>query len=183
MVRKFIVLFFILFSKSPLFADQTSDAKIVLSKYFESLNAYDTSLMSDLMHPEALFQFKDVFNKALDSPKSELAKSQILPLFRVNTTDEFKKLSNRDAYKAFNDLVVNAQPEIRRIMNQAQFAIVTTDIKNDLAYFTYRMSLNINGETINKNVVQKLKLHDGHWMLLLAEDAETSIAMISAKYK
>lgn len=183
MIRKLIVPFFALFLTSTfLYADQAADAKIVLTKYIKSMKTYDTSLMSDLMHPEALAQFKGVFNGALNGQKSELAKSEILPLFKVRTAEEFKKLSNKDTFKIFNDLVVSTQPEIFKIMKQSQISIVTSDIQKDIAYFTYNITLNIDGQTVNKNVVQRLKLNNGNWMLLLSEDAETSIAMIANKY-
>ncbi|WP_340680173.1 hypothetical protein [Paraglaciecola sp.] len=184
MIRKLIVPFFVLFLTSTfLHADQTSDAKIVLSKYFEALKVYDTTIMSDLMHPEALAQFKGVFNGALNGPKSDLAKLKILPLFKVGTVEEFKKISNKDVYKSYNDMVVNARPEILKIMKESQFSIVTSDIQKGIAYFTYNMTLNIDGQIVNENVVQKLKLNNGNWMLLLPEDAETSIAIIANKYK
>ncbi|WP_340680174.1 hypothetical protein [Paraglaciecola sp.] len=184
MIRKLIVPFFVLFLTSTfLHADQTSDAKIVLSKYLEAQKVFDTTVMSDLMHPEALEQFKNVISDAFNGSKSDLAKSEILPLFKVGTVEDYRKLSSKEAYKRFFDFVASAQPELRKLMNASNFSIVNENLNNDIAYMTCLMTLNINGQTINKNVVQKLKLNNGNWMLLLAEDAEASIAGIAFRYK
>jgi hypothetical protein len=184
MIKKLIATFFVFFFASAFsYAEEASDAKVVISKYFEALKVYDTTIMSGLMHPDALEQFKNVFGDAFNGPKSDLAKSEILPVFKVGTVEDYRKLSSREAYKRFSDFVVSAQPDLRKLMNESNFSIVNENLNNDIAYFTYLLTLNINGQTINKNVVQKLKLNNGNWMLLLAEDAEASIAGISSRYK
>jgi hypothetical protein len=54
--------------------------------------------------------------------------------------------------------------------------------KNELSYITYTLGLNIEGRYVNKDVVQKLKLHNGKWLLLLPPNGEATIAGIEARY-
>jgi hypothetical protein len=50
--------------------------------------------------------------------------------------------------------------------------------KNELSYITYTLGLNIEGRYVNKDVVQKLKLHNGKWLLLLPPNGEATIAVL-----
>ncbi len=175
-------LLLVFFTSAFVYADMASDSKVMLSKYFEAIKMYDTSKMADLMHPDALKQFRDCFDNAFNGSKSDLAKSEILPALEVQTIEDYKKLSDREAYKRFNDFIANSQPRLVELMKKSQFSIVTENIQGDISYFTYLLTLNIEGKTISKNVVQRLKINNGQWMLLLAEDAEASIAGIAARY-
>lgn len=164
------------------YAENTSDAKKVILRYLEAVKIYDTTIMSDLMHPEALKQFKDVFESALSGSNSDLAKSEILPVFGANTVEEFRQLDDMAAYKKFNDFAKNSRPELLELMHKSQFKVVTENIHGDIAYFTYELALNINGKVVRTEAVQKLKQHNGRWMLLLSAEAEASAAGIAARY-
>ena len=183
MLKKLNIVILILISISFVsHAEDLSAPRAVILKYLEAARLYDTAIMSDLMHPEALKQFKDTFGNALNSSKGDLAKSEILPIFGVRTIEEFESLSNRDAFKRFNDLLISDDPEFVELMNKAQFSIITIKIEDNIAYVTYSATIEINGQTINQNVVQKLKIHDGTWRLLLAEEAEAAISSIASRY-
>lgn len=180
-ILKIALLVFFL-SSTILSAEEGSDARVAILKYFEAAKSIDTSAMSDLMHPEALKQFRNAFDSALNGTKRDLARSEILPIFGSQSIEDYKKLGDREAYKRFNDLIFSAQPDFVKLMNESKFEIVTENIKGDIAYFTYTLTINYNGKSVSKDVVQKLKLHNGNWLLLLAADAEASIAGISARY-
>ena len=48
---------------------------------------------------------------------------------------------------------------------------------------TYNLGMTVNGKAITTQVVQKLKLYDGKWLLMLPSTAEASIAAIEARFK
>lgn len=99
------------------------------------MKVYDTSTMANLMHPDALKQFRDCFDKALNGSKSDLAKSELLPAFGVSTLEDYKKLSDREAYKRFNNFIANSQPRLIELMKNSQFSIINENIQGDISYF------------------------------------------------
>ena len=161
---------------------ETSPAREAITKYFEAVRVYDTEVMADMMHPQALKQFRDSMDGALNGPKSDLARTEILPIITVSSIEEYQSLSNRETYKRLNDVIVKTQPDLLALMKNSEFKIVTENIEGDIAYFTYALQINMDGQSFSKDVVQKLKLSDGKWMLLLAADAEATIAGIAARY-
>lgn len=118
----------------------------MLSKYLEAVKVYDTIVISELMHPDALAKFRDSFDFALNGPKSDLAKSELLPAFGVQTIDEYKKLNNTEAYKRINDYIVKSQPKLLELMKGSNFSIVGENLQGEISYITYTLTFNINGQ-------------------------------------
>lgn len=51
-----------------------SEVDQTMQQYSEALRAYNTGLMADLMHPDALLTFRNTFDAALKGPKSTQAR-------------------------------------------------------------------------------------------------------------
>ena len=172
-------------------ATEVSDVEIAIGigigigigKYYESVKVYDTVSMSNLMHPQALKKFRTTITNALMGNKKELAKRELLPLFSVRNLSQYNMLTDKAAYKRLNDVIAKAQPKTLTFMKSSQFEIVNVAHKNDLAYVSYTLTMNINGLSASKDIVQRLKLHDGNWLLLLPPDGEAAIAGIKARFE
>jgi hypothetical protein len=151
--------------------------------YTTATKAYDTQKMSALMHPEALRKFRATFDAALQGPKKEMAAKQLLPLFSLTSAAEFAELSDIEAYKHLNDTIAKTAPQVVDMMAGATFKVVGSFLKDDLAYVTYKFGVTIDGKEVTSEVVQKLKLHDGKWLLMLPATSESAISAIEARFK
>jgi len=171
----------LLFNLSVQAADRTG-AEAVFNEYSVAVQVYDTAAIASLMHPDALKKFRVSITNALNGNKSALAKRQLLPLFLVSTVEQYSKLSDFEAYKRLNDFIVQTQPELITLMKASQFEIVDIVFKKELAYVTYTLTMNMQGKTASKDAVQKLKLHNGNWLLLLPPSGEATIATIVARF-
>ncbi|MEO1543510.1 MAG: hypothetical protein AAFR75_05755 [Pseudomonadota bacterium] len=163
-------------------AQERADAQLALLAYFEATRTYDTVTMSSMMHPKALYRFRNTINLALRGPNSEAAESTLLPLFAVNSVSEFEALSDVEAYQRLNDVIASSVPELIAMMRDASMEIVGETHRESIVYVTYVMKMKIEGEEIEVEVVQKLKQHDGVWMLLLPSKADATIAGIEAEF-
>ena len=163
-------------------AEGMSGAASAITRYFDAIKTYDTAIIANMMHPQALGQFRTTINKALQGEKSDLAKMELLPLFSVASIEEYMQLSDAEAYKRLNDVVAKAQPQLIDLMKSSNFEVVSESTKEDLVYITYSLTLTIEGQTISQDAVQKLKEHDGQWLLMLPSDGEATIAGIENRY-
>jgi hypothetical protein len=151
--------------------------------YAKATKSYDTQKMSALMHPEALRRFRTTFDAAFQGPKKEMAAKELLPLFSLTSAAQFAELSDLEAYKRLNDTIAKTAPQVVDMMAGATFTIVGSFLKDDAAYVTYNFGLTVNDKAITSEVVQKLKLHDGKWLLMLPATSESSIAAIESRFK
>jgi len=164
-------------------SEDVSGAKLAMLNYFEATKTYNTSAMANSMNPEALSRFRSTINNALLSNKAELAKKELLPLFSVSKLDEFMGLSDVEAYKRLNDNIAKSQPDIISLLKFSDFEVVSEVKRGELVYITYTLIMDIEGQKISKDIVQKLKQHNGQWLLLLPPNGEATIAGIETRYK
>ncbi len=164
-------------------AADTSGPKTAILKYFEASKIYDTTLMANMMHPEALHKFRKSITTALNGNQSELAKKELLPLFNTSSMSSYLSLSDREAFKRLNDVIASSQPDLIDLMKIAKFEIVSEVMRNELVYVTYTLSLSIDGRNTTKDIVQKLKKSKEQWLLLLPADGDATIAGIESRYK
>jgi len=172
----------LLFNLSVQAADRAGVER-VFSDYSAAVQVYDTAAIASLMHPDALKKFRISITNALNGNKSALAKRQLLPLFLVSTIEQYSKLSDFEAYKRLNDFIVQAQPQLIALMKGSEFEIVDIVFKSELAYITYTLTMTMQGQLVSKDAVQKLKLHNGTWLLLLPPSGEATIASIVTRFK
>jgi hypothetical protein len=180
--RMSAILMFVLATSWQAVAQTQPDAEAMLLEYAQATKSYDTQRMSGHMHPEALKRFRATIDAALQGPKKDLAAKELLPLSSVATASEFTQLSDVETYKRLNDTIARSSPKLIDMMSGATFEVVGSFLKDDLAYVTYNLEMTVDGQEINTQVVQKLKLHDGKWLLMLPSTAEASIAGIEARF-
>ena len=164
-------------------SEDVSGAKLALLDYFEATKTYNTTAIANSMNPEALSRFRSTINTALLGNKSELAKKELLPLFTVSQLDEFMGLSDIEAYKRLNDFIANSQPDLIKLLKFSDIDIISEIKRDDIVYITYTLIMVVEGRKINKDIVQKLKQHNGLWLLLLPPNGEATIAGIESRYK
>jgi hypothetical protein len=163
-------------------AQSQPGAEGALLIYGQATKTFDTRQMSALMHPDALRRFRKTIDAALAGPKKDLAAKELLQLFSLTKAEDFAELSDIEAYKRLNDTIVKLSPDVVDMMKAATFEIVGSFLKDDLAYVTYNLGVTVDGTVVTTQVVQKLKLHDGKWLLMLPSTAEASIAAIETRF-
>jgi hypothetical protein len=168
---------------SQALAETPPDPESTLLAYTEATRVYDAALMAHFMHPDALRKFRTAIDAALAGPKSATAKTELLPLFAVQTLEEFEALSDVDAFRRMNETVSKASPELRELMAIARYEIVGTVHKDGLAYVTYTLNVVLDGRPVSSQVVQTLKRHDDKWLLMLPASAGAAVAKIESRYQ
>jgi hypothetical protein len=164
-------------------AQDKSGADAALTKFVEATRAYDTARMASSMHPEALQRFRAVIEAALKSGSADLAKAELLPLFSVSSVEDFAKLSDVEMFKRLSESVAKAAPQVIELMAKSEFEILSTVVTGEIADVTYNMTITVEGQKVEQEIVQKLKPYNGQWMLLLPATAETTIANFESRYR
>ena len=68
-------------------------------------------------------------------------------------------------------------------MAKSEFEILGTVVTGEIADVTYNMTINVEGQSVKQEIVQKLKPSNGRWMLLLPATSEATIANIESRYR
>ena len=159
-----------------------SSVKSTMLFYQNALKTYDSVKMAEMMHPDALARFRNAFNAAFNGHNSKKAQKELLPLFLVSNIDEYNRLSNIDAYRRLNDAVKKSQPKLVDMMKSSKMEIIGETIKGDITIVTYTLGFNVNGRHVAQDTLQKLKLHNGKWLLLLPPSSEATIVGIESSF-
>ena len=176
------VVSFLLIAAPFVHAQSEPAAEAALKEYGLALKAYDTRKMADMMHPEAVQLMRATMLKAFHGSNKDAAAAQLLPLFSVASVAEFEKLPSSEIYKRLNDYVGKASPDLLTMMSSSSYEIVGSVLKEGLAYVTYNLKISTKGKDFGSQEVQKLKLHEGKWMLLLPTSSEQSIKAIETQF-
>jgi len=182
-LKKFISVSICLLVSCLAIAQDKSGAEAALTKFLEATRAYDTARIASSMHPEGLQRFRAVIDAALKSGKADLARAELLPLFSVASAEDFSKLSDVEIFKRLSDSVAKAAPQVIELMATAEVEIVDTVVTGEIADITYLMTLTVEGQSVEQEIVQKLKPSNGEWMLMLPATAESTIANIESRYR
>ncbi|GGB44285.1 hypothetical protein K8B83_21420 [Shewanella inventionis] len=179
---KWYFLAFILLFSANTFADGETDINNVMASYIDAMRVYDTKQMASLIHPLALERFRASFDNALQGPKAEQAKNELLPLLSLNNFSEYMAISNEEAFQRLNDGVAAQAPELISMLKNSDFEIISTTLKDETAYVVYKLGFDVNGRYFSQEVVQKLKEYEKTWLLLLPATAETAILNVEARF-
>ena len=82
-----------------------------------------------------------------------------------------------------NEVIAASAPELIDMMKNAQINIISLNNQDELIYVIYSLGLEVKGQEVSKEVVQKMKLHNEQWMLMLSAEAAATAARINARYK
>ncbi len=174
-------LLLLVFPQLGLSADNPTP-ELTLETYFAATRDWDAARISNMIHPEALSQFRQTFDRAFSGSKKSLALEELLPLFTLSTVEEYDELSDREIYQRLNETIAQSQPQIVKMMASSQFEIVGKFAEGDVTYVTYILGIDVDGRLVEQEVVQKLKKYQGSWYLLLPSTAAASIAAIESRY-
>jgi hypothetical protein len=169
---------------NPAQAQSIEEANAAFNHYFDAVKVFDTATMANAMHPEAMAQFKDVMDFALlRGPKSAQAQIDLFPILEIASEDAYQQLSGKDIFAKLMGLAAKTQPMLLEVMKDASFSIVSSRIEGDIAFVDFTAAITINGQATHQASMQRLKQHNGEWLLLLPPETEATITALSARYK
>ena len=67
-------------------------------------------------------------------------------------------------------------------MASAKYEITGQQQSNDEVIVLYRLTMNVEGQSISQDAVQRVKQHEGSWYLMLPPESEATIAGIDAQF-
>ncbi len=67
-------------------------------------------------------------------------------------------------------------------MANSDYELTGEATHGDEVIITYILTLQIKGQKLSKEAVQRLKQHEGKWLLMLPPDGEATILRIEAAY-
>jgi hypothetical protein len=177
-----IALVILAFPGSSAFTQGNTGPANAMLSYADAAKSWDAERITQLMHPEALRQARAAFDGALLGENQARARTELLPMFSVATYEEFSKLSDFEVFQRLNEAVATSAPEILDLMAGARYEIIAETERGDEVILNYVLIINANGQEIRQDVVQRLKQHEGDWLLLLPATAASTIAGIEARY-
>lgn len=182
-MKHIVTLVFLALLGSTAWSQVDTGPEAALLAYTEASKSFDTQRMAGLMHPEALQAFREAFDGAFRGDNADRAKADLLPIFAVGSYEEYTALSDMEAFRRLTEALATAvDPAVLDIMATADYEVAGQVEDGDEVLVTYYMMIEIEGETIREEVVQRLKQHDGRWLLMLSPDSAATIAGIQAAY-
>ena len=177
-----IIIIIVAFFCAQAYSQENASPDNVMSSYARAVNAWDVDSMSDLMHPDELKRLREAFNNAFSGDKSESARAALLPLLSAKTYSEFQNLSDREVYRRMVEYIEKLSPELLTVMASAKYEITGQQQSNDEVIVQYRLTMNVEGQSISQDAVQRVKQHEGSWFLMLPPESEATIAGIDAQF-
>lgn len=176
------IFFVLLFAACTAFAQLETSPESVFMEYAEAARSWDVDRIVSLTHPEALSTFRETIDNALTGKKSDQARKELLPYFSVSSYEEFKLLSDDVVYQRMNDTVKKNLPHLVDVLANSEYEITERLDNGSEVVIVYRINFLIEGNSVAKETLQRLKLYDGEWRLLLPPDSEATIANLEAMY-
>ena len=176
------ILFLSLFLSCTALSQDSNSPASVMQEYVEATKSWTVSSIADLIHPEALAMFRDVIDDALLGEKSERARKELLPLFKVSSYEEFEKISDHLAYQRISEYIGEKAPDLISLMESSNYEIINQITDGDEVVIVYKLTMTVKGQAITQETLQRLKIHENKWYLLLPPSAAASIAGIKAQF-
>jgi len=140
------------------------------------MSSLDWDEYAELMHPEALQDFKDLLVSVLEATgETDRATQMGLVSFFDGARDAEAviALEPEELFAAFMRGVVSQSPQMREAFAGVDFEIIGTVYEgNDLAHVVYRMQMSLEGLDMTQVDVVSLRRSGTDWRMLLTGEFE-----------
>ena len=180
---KFVVLLVlgILFG-SAAFAAERGAASQVMVDYTQAMRAWDVEGMVARTHPDALRRIRTVFDGVFTSAQSEQARADLLPMFGVDSYEEFVVLTDIEMYQRMLEGTARGAPGLTELMASSQVELLGEVEDGGDVLVNYVLSIGVQGGAVEQEVVQRPRRQGEAWLLMLPANSEASIMNIEARY-
>jgi len=171
------------------FAEEAPDAAVkeaqaVVEQYMAHAKAGEWEKSSELMHPVALSDFKEMLMAAAEGAEKKGQAAGLLSLFDgVKDIAALKGLSPKIFFTKFITTVVNKNPQVAGILAGAETSLIgPVKEGNDQIHFVYRMKGMVEEAKFSAMEVVSLKQHEAKWYVLMKANIEGMAAMLKKQF-
>ena len=169
-----------LLGASPVAAqDRPETPEAVTRQYAAAVRANDWVGTANLMHPDALAQFRRMFLPILAADASgQLCRR----LFDAASSAELAQLPDDELFARFFRTLVNGAPELQAMFTGADLVPVGHVMEgDDIAHVVFRMKAGADGVTFTKVQAVSLRRVGPTWRVLLSGDVEGLAATLARR--
>ena len=166
------------FAVSTISAQSASTPEEFAQSYIAAMQTADWSTAAQLMHPDALAEFKTMFVPLVGMDKSgEVAQS----LFGAADSAALANTPADSVFARFMTAITGASPDLWELMSGAQTEIIGHVLEGDtgIAHVVFRMHMTMDGITARKVDAMPVKRYEGQWRALLTGNIEGMAAAIA----
>lgn len=167
MRRKAMLILFalVLISNISIYSQEQNPTQYAL-KVMDALKASDLKAFTDMMHPEALRQFKLLL---LGIIKQDKAMEFGRMFFNVKSISDFEKISEWDIYYLFMAKIYEMVPTLKETLVSSNIEVIGFVLENDnIAHVVYRFTSTVDMINASKVSVITLLKYNDEWRAALA---------------
>ena len=166
--RWIIVLVALVLGATSTSAQSASGPEPAARHYFGLMQKADWDGAAAAMHPDALQEFKSLFESFAAHENGVEVISQF---FGVKTAAEFKALPPAEVYARLMRSLVSMSDEMRQAMTSVKAEIIGSVAEGpDVAHVVYRMNMGVADVSIAKVQVLSFRRSGDRWLGLLTGD-------------
>jgi hypothetical protein len=167
-IKRFFAALLIISLPLSTLAAQAMSPEQVIASMMTSLGKEDWDTFTNLMHPDALQQFKTLFHDVLISDSSDQIGSY---LFGVPDLQAFDNMSASKIYKQFMTNLYNLEPSLRDVLSNTSYEILgSVKEGNELVHVLYRIKMEVGGKEVQQLEIETVQNYQGQWRTLLRKD-------------
>jgi hypothetical protein len=151
----------------------------VTRQYGAAMRANDWVGTAQLMHPDALARFREMFLPIVTADSTGQLCDR---LFATKSAAEVAALPNAELFARFFRTLVSGAPELSGLFAGADLVPVGHVLEgNDVAHVVFRMKVAADGVTITKVQAMSLRRSGQTWRVLLSGDFEGLAAALARR--
>lgn len=168
----FLFLFLAAFISLPALAAESVEESpaAVAQRLSATLKKGDWEAYSQLMHPDALTRFRNMFAPLAEMPEAQEA---LLPLFDVEGAEEFRKLTDREVFVRLMANLEENVPGFGEAMRNLEMTVVgQVPEGKELMHVVFRSDTAVDKLTVTSTDVLTLRRTPQGWRALLTANIE-----------
>jgi hypothetical protein len=159
--------------------ERVETPEAVTRQYGAAMRAGDWVGTADLMHPDALRQFRRMFLPIL---AADTTGQLCQRLFAASSSAELAALPDAELFARFFRTLVGSSPELNGMFAGEELVPVGHVLEGpDVAHVVFRMKLAADGVTITKVQAMSLRRVGSTWRVLLSGEVEGLAAALARR--
>jgi hypothetical protein len=158
--------------------DRPETPEAVTRQFGAAMRANDWVGTAELMHPDALAHFRDMFLPIVAADSTGQLCDR---LFATTSAAEVAALPNAELFARFFRTLVSGAPELSGMFAGADLVPIGHVLEGNDAHVVFRMKVAADGVTITKVQAMSLRRSGQTWRVLLSGDFEGLAAALARR--
>jgi hypothetical protein len=158
--------------------DRPETPEAVTRQFGAAMRANDWVGTAELMHPDALAHFRDMFLPIVTADSTGQLCDR---LFATTSAAEVAALPNAELFARFFRTLVSGAPELSGMFAGADLVPIGHVLEGNDAHVVFRMKVAADGVTITKVQAMSLRRSGQTWRVLLSGDFEGLAAALARR--